>query len=159
MESALETTGAQASSIKKNIDDDQALFRNFFRLMQAFMGLGLFVGIAAVGVISFRSVEGRQQIGMLRAIGYTRGTVALSFLLESTFVAVLGIASGIALAVWLSYFLVTSHEFPTSHSSYAVPWFQIAFISGFAFFASLVMTIIPSRQAAGVPIAEALRYE
>lgn len=160
MESALETTGAQASSIKKNIDDDQALFRNFFRLMQAFMGLGLFVGIAAVGVISFRSVvERRQQIGMLRAIGYTRGTVALSFLLESTFVAALGIASGIALAVWLSYFLVTSDEFPTSDSSYAVPWSQIALISGFAFFASLVMTIIPSRQAAGVPIAEALRYE
>jgi putative ABC transport system permease protein len=160
MESALQTTGAQASSIKKNIDDDQALFRNFFRLMQAFMGLGLFVGIAAVGVISFRSVvERRQQIGMLRAIGYTRGTVALSFLLESTFVAALGIASGIVLAVWLSYFLVTSDEFPTSDSSYAVPWSQIALISAFAFVASLVMTIIPSRQAAGVPIAEALRYE
>jgi putative ABC transport system permease protein len=128
--------------------------------MQSFMGLGLFVGIAAVGVISFRSVvERRQQIGMLRAIGYTRGTVALSFLLESTFVAALGIASGIVLAVWLSYFLVTSDEFPTSDSSYAVPWSQIALISAFAFVASLVMTIIPSRQAAGVPIAEALRYE
>ena len=160
IESTLATTGAQASSIKKNIDDEQALFRNFFRLMQAFMGLGLFVGIAAVGVIAFRSVvERRQQIGMLRAIGYTRGTVALSFLLESTFVAALGIVSGIVLAVWLSYFLVTSDEFPTSDSSYAVPWSQIALISAFAFVASLVMTIIPSRQAAGVPIAEALRYE
>jgi len=160
IESTLATTGAQASSIKKNVDDDQALFRNFFRLMQAFMGLGLFVGIAAVGVIAFRSVvERRQQIGMLRAIGYTRGTVALSFLLESTFVAALGIASGIVLAVWLSYFLVTSDEFPTSDSSYAVPWFQIALISTFAFVASLVMTIIPSRLAARVPIAEALRYE
>ena len=160
MESALATTGAQASSIKKNIDDEQSLFRNFFRLMQAFMGLGLFVGIAAVGVIAFRSVvERRQQIGMLRAIGYTRGTVALSFLIESTFVAALGIASGILLAVWLSYFLVTSDEFPTSDSSFAIPWSQIAFISAFAFFASLVMTIVPSRQAAGVPIAEALRYE
>ena len=41
------------------------------------MALGLFVGIAALGVIAFRSVvERRQQIGMLRAIGYqteTRG--------------------------------------------------------------------------------------
>ncbi len=160
IESALATTGAQASSIKKNVDDEQALFRNFFRLMQAFMGLGLFVGIAAVGVIAFRSVvERRQQIGMLRAIGYTRGAVALSFLMESTFVAALGITSGIGLAVWLSYFLITSDEFPTSDSSYTVPWSQIALISAFAFIASLVMTIVPSRQAAGVPIAEALRYE
>ena len=45
----------------------------FFYLMQGFMGLGLFVGVAAVGVIAFRTVvERRQQIGMLRAIGYTR---------------------------------------------------------------------------------------
>ncbi len=160
VESALITSGAQASSIKKDIDDDQALFRNFFRLMQAFMGLGLFVGIAAVGVIAFRSVvERRQQIGMLRAIGYTRGTVALSFILESTFVAALGVLSGVGLAIWLSYFLITSDEFPTSESAYVIPWFQIALISAFAFFASLLMTIVPSRQAASVPIAEALRYE
>lgn len=160
IESTFTQSGAQASSIKQNIDDEQALFRNFFRLMQAFMGLGLFVGIAAVGVTAFRSVvERRQQIGMLRAIGYTRGTVALSFLLESTFVAALGILSGIGLAIWLSYFLITSDEFPTSDSSYAVPWFQILLISAFAFFASLLMTIVPSRQAASVPIAEALRYE
>ena len=160
IESAFTQSGTQASSIKKDIDDDQALFRNFFRLMQSFMGLGLFVGIAAVGVISFRSVvERRQQIGMLRAIGYTRGTVALSFILESTFVAALGVLSGVGLAIWLSYFLITSDEFPTSESAYVIPWFQIALISAFAFFASLLMTIVPSRQAASVPIAEALRYE
>ncbi len=35
------------------------------------MGLGLLVGVAAVGVIAFRTVvERRQQIGVLRAIGY-----------------------------------------------------------------------------------------
>ncbi len=161
IEAALTASGAQASSIKQDIDDEQALFRNFFRLMQAFVGLGLFVGIAAVGVISFRSVvERRQQIGMLRAIGYSRGTVALSFLLESLFVAVLGILSGIGLAIWLSYFLVTSDQFSTSApTSYVVPWLQIALVAAFAFFASLLMTIIPSRQAASIPIAEALRYE
>ena len=160
IESGLTTSGTQASSIKENIADEQAFFRNFFRLMQGFMGLGLFVGIAAVGVIAFRSVvERRQQIGMLRAIGYTRGTVALSFMLESTFVAALGILSGVALAIWISYFLMTSDEFPTSDSAYAIPWLQIALISALTFFASLLMTIVPARQAASVPIAEALRYE
>jgi putative ABC transport system permease protein len=160
MESALSLTGAQASSIEEDIDEEQALSRNFFRLMQAFMGLGLFVGIAAVGVVAFRSVvERRQQIGMLRAIGYTRGTVALSFVLESAFVAALGIASGVGLAIWLAYFLITSEDFPTSDSAFVIPWLQIALISAFALVASLIMTIIPSRQAASVPIAEALRYE
>ena len=160
IEASLLTLGAQGESLKQRVDDDQALFRNFFLLMQGFMGLGLFVGIAAVGVIAFRSVvERRQQIGMLRAIGYKRSTVALSFMLESSFITLLGIVSGVGLALWLSFFLITSDEFPTSDAGYAIPWFRILVISGFAFGASLLMTFVPARQAASVPIAEALRYE
>jgi ABC-type lipoprotein release transport system permease subunit len=40
-----------------------------------------------------------------------------------------------------------------------VPWIQIIVISGLAFGFALLMTLIPSRQAARIPIAEALRYE
>ena len=160
IEATLLRTGVQAESLKERVEDDQALTRNFFLLMQGFVGLGLFVGIAAVGVIAFRTVvERRQQIGMLRAIGYRRSTVALSFMLESAFITLLGIASGVGLAVWLSFFLITSDEFPAADAGYAIPWARIGMISGFAFLASLVMTYIPSRQAASVPIAEALRYE
>ena len=43
-----------------------------------FMGLGLIVGVAALGVISARAVvERRQQIGVLRAIGFRRRMVQL----------------------------------------------------------------------------------
>jgi putative ABC transport system permease protein len=40
-----------------------------------------------------------------------------------------------------------------------VPWIEIIPISFFAYVAALVMTFIPARQAASIPIAEALRYE
>ncbi len=160
IETKLLTRGVQAESLKQRIDDDQALGRNFFRLMQGFMGLGLFVGIAAVGVIAFRTVvERRQHIGMLRAIGYKRSTVALSFMLESSFITLLAVLSGVGLALWLSFFLVTSDEFPSDLGGFFIPWDQIVFISLFTYGASLVMTLIPSRQAASVPTAEALRYE
>ena len=44
------------------------------RLIQGFLGLGLLVGVAALGVISARAVvERRQQIGVMRAIGFRRG--------------------------------------------------------------------------------------
>jgi len=160
IESTLLTAGVQAESLKQRIDDDQALSRNFFLLMQGFMGLGLFVGIAAVGVIAFRTVvERRQQIGMLRAIGYKRSTVALSFMLESSFITLMAVFSGVGLALWLSFFLITSDEFPSDLGGFFIPWDQIIFISIFTYIASLVMTFIPSRQAASVPTAEALRYE
>lgn len=160
IESTLFTAGVQADSLKEVVDDAQALNRNFFRLMQGFMALGLLVGIAAVGVIAFRTVvERRQQIGMLRAIGYKRSTVALSFVMESSFIALMAVISGIGLAVWLSYFLITSDDFPGEGNTYYIPWLQLFLIGGFTVLASVIMTIIPSRQAASVPTAEALRYE
>jgi len=161
IEAALYTRGAQAVSIKAEREEASRLMNGIFYLMQAFMGLGLVVGIAAVGVVAFRTVvERRQQIGMLRAIGYTRGAVALSFLMESSFVTLLGIVSGLGLAILLSYFIMTSDEFGASGlTGFHIPWFQILLICSFAYVASLAMTFIPSRQASSIPIAEALRYE
>jgi ABC-type lipoprotein release transport system permease subunit len=161
IERMLLSRGVQANSLRQQVDDYQAQSRGFLYLLQGFMGIGLFVGIAAVGVIAFRTVvERRQQIGMLRAIGYTRRAVALSFLMESSFTALLGIGSGITLGLLLAYQLASTDEFASGGvTSFYIPWVQILAIGGFAFIASLVMTIIPSRQASGIPIAEALRYE
>ena len=44
-------------------------------------------------------MERRQQIGMLRALGFQREMVSWSFLIESSFVALLGIALGAGLAL------------------------------------------------------------
>jgi putative ABC transport system permease protein len=160
IESALVTTGAQAVSIKDQLEDQQTTFNSFFYLIQGFMGMGLLVGTAAVGVIAFRSVvERRRQIGMLRAIGYTRGTVALSFILESSFIALLGIATGIGLAVLLSFNVLQSDELSNIEMGFIIPWWQVLLTAAFAFGASFLMTILPSRQAAGITIAEAIRYE
>ncbi len=161
IEKTLLFQGVQAEALREIIEEFQAQSRGFLYLIQGFMGIGLFVGIAAVGVIAFRTVvERRQQIGMLRAIGYTRRAVALSFIMESSFTALLGIGSGITLGLLLAYQLVSTDDFvPGGIDSFYIPWLQIGLIGGFAFLASLIMTIIPARQASSIPIAEALRYE
>jgi putative ABC transport system permease protein len=161
VERGLSNRGVQADSLRKIVDDFQRASQGFAYLIQGFMGIGLFVGIAAVGVVAFRTVvERRQQIGMLRAIGYTRNAVAISFVFESAFVAALGILSGIVLALLLAYQLLGSKDFSDQGiTSFYIPWIEIIAIGGFAFLASLLMTIIPSRQASSIPIAEALRYE
>jgi putative ABC transport system permease protein len=161
IESTLISFGVQADSLRKIVEDFQAQIESFLYLIQGFMAIGLLVGIAAVGVIAFRTViERRQHIGMLRAIGFSRRAIALSFLVESAFVTLLGILSGITLGLLLAYMLMKSDEFvPGGVDSFYTPWDQIAVIGGLAFLASVLMTIIPSRQASGIPIAEALRYE
>ncbi|MGE3077088.1 MAG: ABC transporter permease [Dehalococcoidia bacterium] len=161
IESALATQGAQADSIHKILEDAVAAQRSFLRVLQLFMALGLVVGIAAIGVISLRSVvERRQQIGMLRAIGYERRTVALSFLFESAFVSLMGIGSGVLGAIILSRNLIASDALSsTSGVVLLIPWPEVLIFAAAAFAFAVAMTWWPSRRAAGVAIAEALRYE
>jgi putative ABC transport system permease protein len=160
IEASLLMTGAQADSLKKILKDQTSTFNAFFYLMEGFMGLGLFVGVAAVGVIAFRTVvERRQQIGMLRAIGYTRNMIGLTFLLESAFIAFMGVVSGIVFALILARQLITDQFANQGVTSFAIPWLQVFVIAGLAFGFALLMTLIPSRQAASIPIAQALRYE
>jgi putative ABC transport system permease protein len=160
IESALLTRGAQSESLRYEADRLAATQNGFFYLMQGFMGLGLFVGVAAVGVIAFRTVvERRQQIGMLRAIGYTKGMIGLTFLIESAFIAFMGVLSGVFFALILARQLVTEEFANSGINSFSVPWQQVLIIAGLAFGSALLMTLIPSRQASAMPIAEALRYE
>ncbi len=153
---------ASTDSLRQVIDDNLAINRTFLNMFQGFLALGLLVGIAALGVISFRAVvERRQQIGMLRAIGYQRKMVQLSFLLESGFIAVAGIALGLGLGVSFAWSLFTSGEVgsESKNIAFTVPWLQITGVTVFAFVASLIMTWLPARNASRVAVAEALRYE
>ena len=161
IESALIEYGVQAASIDELIDDAANASRSFQFLFEAFMGLGLVVGIAALGVIAFRTVvERRQQIGMLRAIGYSRGLITLSYFLESSFIALAGIAIGVVLGVALSYNLLTSDTFTAGTDiDFSVPWARLAIVVGIAYVASALMTLLPARAASRVAVAEALRYE
>lgn len=161
IESALLERGVQASSIQERIDNSAAQSNAFTYLFEGFMGLGLIVGIAALGVIAFRTVvERRQQIGMLRAIGYSRRLVALSFFMESSFIALAGVGMGLILGTALSYNLLTSPAFTgDAEVDFTVPWVRILVICGIAYGASALMTLIPARAASRVAVAEALRYE
>ena len=160
IESALLERGVQASAIQTLIDDQARASTQFQLLFEGFMGLGLIVGIAALGVIAFRTVvERRQQIGMLRALGYTRRLVALSFFMESSFIALTGIVLGLALGTALSYNLLTDPAFTEgTEIAFRFPWVRILLISGIAYGASALMTLAPARAASRVPVAEALRY-
>jgi putative ABC transport system permease protein len=124
------------------------------------MGLGLVVGVAAVGVIAFRSVvERRQQIGVLRALGFQRGLVSLGFLIETGFVVGVGTITGTALGVLLARNLLTSGSAGSPAETFTVPWPLIMVILTATITAALGMTWLPSRQAARIAPAEALRYE
>ena len=124
------------------------------------MALGLLVGIAALGVISIRSViERRQQIGMLRALGFQSHMVGLAFVIESSFVSITGLLIGALTGIVLGDNLVGAFFPQIDRSVVAIPWLQIALIVLATYLFSLLTTIVPAWQAARIYPAEALRYE
>ena len=139
---------------------NQALNVGLDNLLEGFMGLGLVVGIAALGVVATRAVvERRQQIGMMRAIGFKRRMVQATFLVESSFVAILGTVLGVVLGLVLARNLVESIAKGNPELSLVIPWTQIGLIVLIAYLASLLTTYLPAWQASRVYPAEALRYE
>ena len=162
LEAAFLASGMEADAIQKLLDEVVGANTTFTRLVQGFMGLGLVVGIAALGVITARSVvERRQQIGVLRAIGFRRGMVQLSFLLESSFIALTSIVVGTVLGLAVAFNVISdSKEQPSwENMSYDVPWLNLGVIFLAVYLTALVTTFAPAVRASRVYPAEALRYE
>lgn len=160
IKAALVRNGVQAIDLRDELQKSQKQNQGFLYLLQGFLGIGLFVGIAALGVIALRSVvERRQQIGMLRALGYQRGMVSASFLVESLFIAVTGVIIGVSTGLVLSRNLLASGNAGGQASGFIIPFGQITLFVVIALVAAFIMTVIPARRASRVPIAEALRYE
>jgi putative ABC transport system permease protein len=132
------------------------------RLVMGFMGLGLIVGVAALGVITARAVvERRQQIGVLRAIGFSKRMVRVAFLLESSFVALTSIVVGTLLGLVVAHSVISDSQSTPSweNISFDVPWANLAIIFGTVYLVALATTWVPAARASRVYPAEALRYQ
>jgi putative ABC transport system permease protein len=128
-------------------------------LLQIFVGLGLTVGIAAMGIVALRAVvERRREIGMIRANGFTRRMVLKAFFLEYSFVTLIGISIGTALGLLVVWNLTHGASATSAGvTTFVVPWFNLVIILGVAYGLSMLAIAEPSLRAARLPPAEAVR--
>jgi putative ABC transport system permease protein len=162
LESAFLTSGLEAESIQQVVDDSVAASLTFNRLIQGFLGLGLLVGVAALGVISARAVvERRQQIGVMRAIGFRDRMVEAAFLLETSFVALTSIVVGTALGLLLAWNIVRDQQAQPSWENLelVIPWWNLLVIFLVVYAVAIAATLVPAARASRIRPAEALRYQ
>ena len=162
LETAFLANGMQADALSKLLHDTVAASLTFDRLIMGFMGLGLIVGVAALGVISARAVvERRQHIGVLRAIGFRRRTIQLSFLIESSFIALTAILIGTLLGIAVAYNVIADAADAPGYEnlSLQVPWLTLAGVFLVVYAVAMATTFLPARRASRVYPAEALRYQ
>ncbi|MCI4326394.1 MAG: FtsX-like permease family protein [Thermoplasmata archaeon] len=125
-------------------------------LLEVFVALGLGVGIAAMGILAMRAVvERRAEIGMIRATGFTQGMVLRAFLLEYSFVTILGILIGTGLGILLDW---DASQGAVALLQFAVPWENILIVVLVSYGLTVLAILGPSLSAARLPPAEAIRY-
>ena len=152
--------GMDAVDTIGQIESEAETGESFNRLFQGFVGLGLLVGVAAIGVLSVRAVvERRKIIGTLRAIGYTSNMIQVQFLLEAIFVTVLGVLIGVGLGILTSWNIFNSISQEVEGLTYVVPWVNIIVLVSITVVFALITAFLPARQAAKIFPAEVLRNE
>jgi putative ABC transport system permease protein len=150
--------GLDANAIRTVVLEENESFRQIFTLIRLFLSLGLIVGILSLGIVTARSViERRQEIGMMRALGYQRRHIRRTFLMEMLTTVAAGISIGTFVALIVS-FAIWYGQLRELRLPYVVPWGELAAIAFIAFTVTTLSTLSPILRAARTPPAEALRY-
>ena len=114
--------------------------------------------IAMLNTLTISVIERTREIGMIRAVGGTRKQVRTMVVAEALLLAALGTAFGILGGLYLGYVLVVAMKdiFPLG---YVFPSGGILAGIAIGLLFGAFAALIPARQAAGMNVVEALRYE
>jgi putative ABC transport system permease protein len=132
--------------------------QGFLYLLQAYLGLGLLIGIAGLGVVLVRAVRERQrQFGVMRALGIAAPVIRRAFVVEASFVAIQGVGLGIGLGLLSSWQVLTRSSTFEDGLSFTVPGQILAVLGLGCLAASLLMASVPAIRAGRTTPAVALR--
>jgi lipoprotein-releasing system permease protein len=148
--------------------------RELFRALKeeqivTFIVLALIVLVAALNILTSLTMmvmEKTRDIAVLMAMGVRRGQIRRIFMMQGLLVSVIGTILGLVLGYALSWAGGHYHFIHMSAEVYSLDTLPFAprlmdgvVVAAVALAVSLLATIYPSRAAAGIHPAEALRYE
>jgi putative ABC transport system permease protein len=128
-------------------------------MFQGFLAFSLIVGICGLSIIILRAVnERRQQIGMLRGLGFQRWMILVSFFIESTFITILGIVIGLSMGTIGALMAFEAAYKDQPDISPIFPVGEILLICAAVYISSMIFALLPSIKAARLKPVEATNY-
>ncbi|MFT5251251.1 MAG: putative ABC transport system permease protein [Flavobacteriales bacterium] len=110
--------------------------------------------IALMNIMIVSVTERTREIGVRKALGAKRSTVAIQFFIETMIIGQLGGLVGIILGILIGYGIATALDF-----AFVIPWGAIFAAFTTSFIVALVSGLYPAIKAAVLDPIEALRYE
>lgn len=128
-------------------------------LIQVFVVLAVTIGIASVLVVSV--VQKRREIGILRAMGMSRGRIVLVFMVQGGVLGMLGsivgVATGVGVATAFGHAAVDARGAPLFPISVELPLVLTAAATAIA--TGLVAAVLPAIRAGRLDPAVAIRHD
>ncbi|HUU79362.1 MAG TPA: FtsX-like permease family protein [candidate division Zixibacteria bacterium] len=150
--------GFDTISLRSRIESFLEFIMQAVNFMQAFVSLGLVVGVLGLIVVSLRGVTERtREIGMMRALGFQRAEVITAVVIEIFAVAFVGLIIGFINGFILGYGMFTQY-LAQYDFTFIIPWAALGLFIGITIILSIIAAVIPARRASKIPPSEALRY-
>ncbi|MDW7727366.1 MAG: ABC transporter permease [Candidatus Methanoperedens sp.] len=111
-------------------------------------------GIGIVNVMMLTVTERIKEIGVMKAVGATRGNIQVLFMLESGLLGLVSGLIGITIGAGIAILISTLGDFPI-----AITWTSLAIGLAFGVITTTVAGVYPANRAARLDPVEALRAE
>ncbi len=152
------------------IESNQAIFSTIkLERMAMFIILSLIIIIASFNIFStltVKVVEKTKDIGILKAIGFSRRKIISIFALQGLIIGFIGVVLGFVLGVGACWILikypfikVPEQFFGTEYLPIAINYNDVSVIILAGIFIAFISSLIPAYKAGSLPTAKALRYE
>jgi putative ABC transport system permease protein len=138
------------------------IFDQTFAITYALEGVAVLVALLGiVNALLVSILERRREIGVIQAIGASRGQLLKMTLYEAGYIGVAGYALGLLCGIFLSMiliFVINKQSFGWT-VFFTFPYRLIPEALILILFTSLAASILPARKLLRIPIAEAVMYE
>jgi putative ABC transport system permease protein len=127
----------------------------FFALLALAVLIALFGIVNTLGLSIFERIR---ELGLLRAVGATRGQLRAMIRWEAVIIAVLGAVLGLAIGVFFGWTIVRALR-SIGITEFALPVGQLVIFVVFAALAGILAAVLPGRRAAKVDVLRAITTE
>lgn len=156
-EAAAPFAAPDVQTAQEYVDDATAMVDQMLGLVYAMLTLAIVIALMGIATTLSLSIHERtRELGLIRAVGASRGQVRAMVRWESVVIALFGTAGGLLLGLFLGWGVVTAAGQGSFPISFAVPVAQIVPVAVVGGLAGVLAAWRPARRAAGLDVIAAL---
>jgi lipoprotein-releasing system permease protein len=135
----------------------------------AYLILSLIVAVATfnvLGSLTMGVIEKKRDIGILKSIGASQGSITRIFMFEGLLVGVIGTGLGLCIGLAVCYLQIHYQLFPLDPNIYIIPaipvevhWMDFITVTFASMVLSTLASLYPARRAANLMPVTAIRWE